>query len=121
MEQTAKDCGQVEAAVEAVLNLGELAMSLFGEVERMVGAREGGLEVTQQGVDREELLEFHAGRAATYHSFDFAKYAHRYLAEVQYRFNRRFDLAAILGRLLHASAATKPTPERRIRAAELRG
>jgi len=30
--------------------------------------------------------------AGTYYSFDFAKYAHRYLAEVQYRFNRRFDL-----------------------------
>jgi hypothetical protein len=28
----------------------------------------------------------------TYHAFDFAKYAHRYLAEAQYRFNRRFDL-----------------------------
>lgn len=59
--------------------------------------------------------------AGTYHSFDFAKYAHRYLAEVQYRFNRRFDLAAILGRLLQAGAATKPFPERRIRAAELGG
>ena len=52
---------------------------------------------------------------------DFAKYAHRYLAEVQYRFNRRFNLAAILGRLLHASAATKLNPERRIRAAEFGG
>ena len=59
--------------------------------------------------------------AGTYHSFDFAKYAHRYLAEVQYRFNRRFDLAAILGRLLYASATPKPNPERRIRAAELGG
>ena len=59
--------------------------------------------------------------AGTHHSFDFAKYAHRYLAEVQYRFNRRFDLAAILGRLLHACAATKPNPERLIRAAELGG
>ena len=57
--------------------------------------------------------------AGTYHSFDFAKYAHRYLAEVQYRFNRRFDLSVILGRLLLASAVTKPHPERRIRAAEL--
>ena len=57
--------------------------------------------------------------AGTYHSFDFDKYAHRYLAEVQYRFNRRFDLSVILGRLLLASAVTKPHPERRIRAAEL--
>ena len=29
----------------------------------------------------------------TYHAFDFAKYAHRYHAEAQYRFNRRFDPA----------------------------
>ena len=42
----------------------------------------------------------------TYHAFDFAKYAHRYLGEVQYRFNRRFDLRAILGRL--ARAAFRP-------------
>lgn len=56
--------------------------------------------------------------AGTYHSFNFAKYAHRYLAEVQYRFNRRFDLSTIFVRLLRASAVTKPHPERRLRAAE---
>ena len=56
--------------------------------------------------------------SGTYHAFDFAKYAHRYLAEVQYRFNRRFDLSVILLRLLRASTLTKPHPERRIRAAE---
>jgi ribosomal protein L37AE/L43A len=54
----------------------------------------------------------------TYHSFNFVKYAHRYLAEVQYRFNRRFDLSTIFVRLLRASAVTKPHPERRLRAAE---
>ena len=59
--------------------------------------------------------------AGTYHSFDFVKYAHRYLAEVQYRFNRRFDLSVILVRLLRASSVTRPHPERLIRAAELRG
>lgn len=32
--------------------------------------------------------------SGTYHAFDFAKYAHRYLAEVQYRFNRRIDTQA---------------------------
>lgn len=56
--------------------------------------------------------------SGTYHAFDFAKYAHRYLAEVQYRFNRRFDLSAILARLLRASSVTSPHPERIIRAAE---
>jgi len=59
--------------------------------------------------------------SGTYHAFDFAKYAHRYLAEVQYRFNRRFDLRAILGRLLFASARTSPRPECLIRVAEFGG
>jgi hypothetical protein len=36
--------------------------------------------------------------AGTYHAFDFTKYAHRYLAEFQYRFNRRFDMKAEIAR-----------------------
>ena len=56
--------------------------------------------------------------SGTYHAFDLSKYAHRYLAEVQCRFNRRFDLSAILTRLLWASAVTRPKPERLIREAE---
>jgi hypothetical protein len=48
--------------------------------------------------------------AGTCHSFDHAKYAARYLAESAYRFNRRFDLAAMLPRLLHAAVVTKPQP-----------
>ncbi len=56
--------------------------------------------------------------SGTYHAFNFSKYAHRYLAEVQYRFNRRFDLSGILQRLLRASAATSPYPARLIRSAE---
>lgn len=59
--------------------------------------------------------------AGTYHAFDFAKYAHRYLAEVQYRFNRRFDMRAILGRLLTAMVAAPACSEHRIRAAEVSG
>lgn len=48
--------------------------------------------------------------AGTYHSFDHAKYAARYLAEFSYRFNRRFDLATMLPRLLRAAATTAPQP-----------
>lgn len=48
--------------------------------------------------------------AGTYHSFDHAKYGARYLAEFAYRFNRRFDLAAMLPRLLRAAVTTKPLP-----------
>ena len=57
--------------------------------------------------------------AGTYHAFDFAKYAHRYLAEFQWRFNRRFDLRRILGRLVTAGAQTSPQPRRTIRLAEV--
>lgn len=59
--------------------------------------------------------------SGTYHAFDFAKYAHRYLAEVQYRFNRYFDLSSILKRLLYAAVSTTARPERFIRAAEYCG
>lgn len=59
--------------------------------------------------------------SGTYHSFDFEKYAHRYLAEVQYRFNRRFDLRGILVRLLRAAVLTPPNPERTLRLAEASG
>jgi ribosomal protein L37AE/L43A len=56
--------------------------------------------------------------AGTYHAFNFRKYAHRYLAEYQYRFNRRFDLKAILPRLLRAAATTGPRTEAWLRSAE---
>jgi hypothetical protein len=55
----------------------------------------------------------------TYHHFDFDKYRHRYLAEVQYRVNRRFDLASLVGRLAHTCVRTAPCPERWLRLAEV--
>lgn len=54
----------------------------------------------------------------TYHAFDFHKYADRYLAEVQYRFNRRFNLSTILQRLVRAAVTTAPRTESNIRMAE---
>jgi len=54
----------------------------------------------------------------TYHAVKFAKYAPRYLAEVQYRFNRRYDLRSILRRLMHAAVLTLPHRELVLRAAE---
>lgn len=55
----------------------------------------------------------------TYHAFDFPKYAHRYLAEFQYRFNRRFDLSTILTRLVRAAASTPACGAKYLRAAEI--
>ncbi len=54
----------------------------------------------------------------TYHAFDFEKYAHRYLGEYQYRFNRRFDLAALLPRMAVAAVRTGKRTERWLRLAE---
>ena len=50
-----------------------------------------------------------------YHAIEFAKYGHRTLAEVQCRFNRRYDLRAILPSLMHAMAVTRAIDEAGIR------
>lgn len=57
--------------------------------------------------------------SGTYHAFDFAKYAHPYLAEFQFRFNHRFDMKTILHRLPRALVAAAPSCERRLRLAEI--
>lgn len=57
--------------------------------------------------------------SGTYHAFNFAKYAHRYLAEFQFRFNRRFDMKTILHSLLISLIAAPPSPERWLRVAEV--
>jgi hypothetical protein len=57
--------------------------------------------------------------SGTYHAFDFTKYAHRYLAEFQYRFNRRFNMRTLLPRLLAALVAAPASSERRLRLAEI--
>ncbi|RKT43984.1 ISXO2 transposase-like protein [Thiocapsa rosea] len=50
-----------------------------------------------------------------YHSFDFSKYAARYLGAIAFRFNRRFDLRTLPTRLLVAATACGPRPESWIR------
>ena len=47
----------------------------------------------------------------TYHAVR-PKYAQRYLAEFEYRFNRRFDLPEIIPRLVYIALRTPPMPER---------
>ena len=56
--------------------------------------------------------------SGTYHAINHARYAHRYLAEFTYRFNRRFDLAAMVPRLLRAAVTTKPYPLNILRLSE---
>ncbi len=54
-----------------------------------------------------------------YHGFKVEKYAQRYLAEAQYRFNRRFQLEELVPRLLYACAQNGPRNLAWIRNAEL--
>ncbi len=104
-----------------VMRLREDSRQLTGRVEiddaYLGGERAGGKR--GRGSENKVLSNLKTALAGTYHSFHFAKYAHRYLAEAQYRFNRRFDLAAILPRLLRAAAVTRPQPGRLLRAAEV--
>ncbi len=45
--------------------------------------------------------------SGTLHAFGFDKYAHRYLGQVQYCFNRRFNLRTILARLARAACTSQ--------------
>jgi transposase-like protein len=49
------------------------------------------------------------------------KHVPRYLAEFEYRFNRRFDLPAMIERLLFVALRTPPMPYRLLRMAEVYG
>ena len=104
------------------------AGTLLGLSVQLGGARHQAT-VTHGGKAAVQLPQFRAVNtllgnlktaiAGTYHAFRFAKYAHRYLAEFQYRFNRRFDMKTILPRLLLALLAAPASPEWRLRSAEI--
>ena len=96
------------------------SVKLIGaEHERVVtGGGPGSVKLPQFKAINTVLGNLKTALSGTYHAFDFAKYAHRYLAEAQYRFNRRFNLATILARLLRAASLTPPQPTPFIRLAE---
>ena len=56
--------------------------------------------------------------SGTYHAFGFATYANVYLGQIQYLFNRRFDLRTLLRRLAHDACLTRAHPLQVIRAAD---
>jgi hypothetical protein len=62
---------------------------------------------------------FKTAPTGTYQAVKFAKYACRYLAEVQFRFNRRYNMRAMRGSSLRALVAASKQPERGIRDAEV--
>ena len=86
-----------------------LAAEDAGVHERVVtGGGKAAAKLPQFKAVNTVLSNLKTGLAGTFHAFKFAKYAHRYLAEFQYRFNRRFDLRSILPRLVHAACNTGP-------------
>lgn len=88
--------------------------------ERVVtGGGKASVELPQFKAVNTLLGNLKSAIRGTYHAFGFAKYAHRYLAEFQYRFNRRFNMKTILARLLHALVAAPAAAERRLRLAEV--
>ena len=97
------DCFTVAASMGAVHDrevTGGGKASVFNEKFRAVNTLIGNIKTALTG---------------TYHAVKFAKYGYRYLAEVQFRFNRRYDMRSMLGSLLRAMAATPRQPERGIR------
>jgi transposase-like protein len=56
----------------------------------------------------------------TFHAIR-VKHTPRYLAEFEYRFNRRFDLPAMIDRLVYVALRTPPMPYRLLRMAEAYG
>lgn len=50
-KQSGKNSGQITAVIESTLDLGEAAMGVLGEIECMVGAGEGGLQIAQEGIN----------------------------------------------------------------------
>jgi ribosomal protein L37AE/L43A len=84
----------------------------------VTGSGKAGAKLAQFKAVNTLLSNLKTALTGTYHAFDFAKYAHRYLAEVQYRFNRRFNLASILARLVRAACLTSPRSAVLIRLAE---
>jgi transposase-like protein len=59
-----------------------------------------------------------AAITGTYRAIN-SKHVPRYLAEFEYRFNRRYDLAALIPRLAWASVRTPPMPYRLLKLAEV--
>ncbi len=61
-----------------------------------------------------------AALTGTYRAVN-SKHVPRYLAEFEYRFNRRYDLAAMIPRLAWAAVRTPPMPYRLLKLAEVYG
>ncbi|MBN9340022.1 MAG: IS1595 family transposase, partial [Comamonadaceae bacterium] len=87
----------------------------------ITGGRRQGAQTPQLHWVNTLLGNLKTSMAGTLHAFKHAKYAQRYLGEFAYRFNRRFDLAAMLPGLLRAVVQTGALPLMVLRRSEVRG
>jgi hypothetical protein len=96
--------------------LGFEVLERLGFVHRVVIAPRGkaGTEIEPFKWLNVVLGNLKTALSGTHHAFDFAKYGHRYLAEAQYRFTRRFDLAAMVPRLAVALMLATPCSRKRM-------
>ena len=87
-------------------------MTRIGRAHERVAAGGGaaGIRLQQFKAINTVLRNLKTALTGAYPASDFAKYGHRYLAEAQYRFNCGFNLAALLTRLLRATAITRHNP-----------
>ncbi|WP_417067963.1 IS1595 family transposase [Niveibacterium terrae] len=103
--------GPCLVSMDAFIRSGLLALAPQG-----VGQM-GLLSQDETGVESFRWLNILIGNlktalSGTHHAFKFAKYANRYLAEVQYRFNRRASLPALVPGLAFAVMHTHPMTRR---------
>ncbi len=78
---------------------------------RVCSGRKGHVEDPQFRWVNTMLGNVKTALRGTYHAVD-PKYAQRYLAEYEYRFNRRYRLPDMLPRLAYVALRTPPMPER---------
>lgn len=89
----------------------------LGHAHTVIDAGGGRAATEVQGARWVNIVLGNLKRAldGTYHAFKFAKYAHRYLGEAAWRFNRRFDMDVLATRALVAAARCQPWPEPMLR------
>lgn len=84
----------------------------------VTGSGKQACEIPQLKAINTVLSNLKTAITGTYHAFKFWKYADRYLAEFQYRFNRRFNMREMLAGIVRAAARCRPCPEPSLRMAE---
>lgn len=92
--------------------------SLAAHEPIVTGSGRQACEIPQLKAINTVLSNLKTAISGTYHAFKFWKYADRYLAEFQFRFNRRFDLRSMLGSIMRAATRCRPCPEPSLRMAE---